>query len=972
MLTLVLICGGCGYRAASQPEVVIDGSRDVRLLVRLDLHRIANQIERRNAAESANNTKAGVFLDWRERLGLDTATLMLVHEKGSEVELVITIPDAEQDIWTEITTSDLAGIYLEKNNDGTLSPILDALPAKDELPDCLQQLTMKWHEGQIVLASPQRLERIEAGTWEVQAAMASKLIARVQAPDNLLSVAALVPEELEFNLDAARRFGAGEVAKNIPRTGHMMLAMATSWCEGLRDQLKTTDAVAIGVSLTDDNQRHVRYAQLFRALQTAELVYGHLTTVDTDGDGVAVGVAELLHDEQVDQRISRSGRLVEFEAAWAENADKRVGSLAQLAVQSVFASAMGFSIEPTKGPILTRYTSPPHLVKLPSKKLKAAVVQHLRSHLFPGWVNDQGDEPSMQVELDTLTLPNGQLSEGSYEVVSVTTTQGKEAMRDDESPAPSQVLQLSHPGTSHLTIPLRKGTDKSVLKTARIQFSLDVPGQVDVVEFSARDAAGTKRKNGKQTVKVKRIERDVAEITYRGHTSPQLFAFDKTGRPLASGESMRGGGSAAARFSGVIDKLWVAFPSKTEKLVVAVDADLHRGEALQLPDHPRDRVPVRHDTTLIESYVSIDEHELRDLSVDLQPTPHFASQERLRIQLPRTGQGVKVDWELYWFAKDRPITLSGFSYSQNGQLTWGPHDGLGDATAVSGWAKVTVPTEFATLEFNKKPNRSWQTKHVGSRSVKFRIDQNQITYKTGDFAVMAVAAFDARGRRLRTEYGKQANGATSQLVWGQPDRVELVVSGKTIEKIIKVDIARDGTDQAAFATFKRQIPQYHQALSALMRVQQAVSQGPYGYDEIAGLHYLHDRKQKPLRLIPIQLAHACPQGAERFGYRPQPLGGYYFGRLPSDGQNNSHVGQARTFHWDKGEFEVKASGNQAVVAMPKDDNHPTFMVRWGSAYMKFLGSKRLKAVPSQPSQDGWSEMSLVQLPASSNNLALSQ
>ncbi len=317
--------------------------------------------------------------------------------------------------------------------------------------------------------------------------------------------------------------------------------------------------------------------------------------------------------------------------------------------------------------------------------------------------------------------------------------------------------------------------------------------------------------------------------------------------------------------------------------------------------------------------------------------------------------------------------MSGYSYSQNGQLAWAPHDGLGDATAVSGWAKVTVPTEFATLEFSKNPRGSGQTKRVGLHAVKFRIDRNQITYKTGDLAVMAVAAFDAVGRRLKTEYGRQASGATSQRVWGQPSRVQLVVSGKTIEKIIKVDIARDGTDEAAFAEFKRQIPLYHRAIAALMQVEQAVRRGPNGYDGIAGLHYLHDQKQRPLRLIPMELAHACPQGAKRFGYRPQPFGGYYFLRLPSGDQTNSRSGQARTFRWDKGEFELKASGNNlTMVATPKEDNDPTFLVRWGSAYMKFLGGERLQAVPSQLKQDGWSEVSFIETPPSSHNLASAQ
>ena len=180
--------------------------------------------------------------------------------------------------------------------------------------------------------------------------------------------------------------------------------------------------------------------------------------------------------------------------------------------------------------------------------------------------------------------------------------------------------------------------------------------------------------------------------------------------------------------------------------------------------------PEDHDATPVESYVSLDESELRNLSVDIEATPGFADRERLLIQLPRACQGVKVDWELYWFAKDRPTTLRGYFYSQNGQLAWGAHDGFGDATAVSGWAKVVVPTDFTALKFSKKRNGSWQTKRVGSKSVKFRIDRNQITYKTGDLTLMAVDVFDATGRHLRTEYGSQGDGATSQRVWGQPDR----------------------------------------------------------------------------------------------------------------------------------------------------------------------------------------------------------
>ena len=146
---------------------------------------------------------------------------------------------------------------------------------------------------------------------------------------------------------------------------------------------------------------------------------------------------------------------------------------------------------------------------------------------------------------------------------------------------------------------------------------------------------------------------------------------------------------------------------------------------------------------------------------------------------------------------------------------------------------------------------------------------------------MALYAFDANGRRLKTEYGTSVGSATSQRAWGQPQRIELVVSGKTIEKILDVDMAREGTDKMAFAAFKRRVPDYHRALAALMQIEKAVQQAPYGYDEIAGLHYLHDRQGQPLRKLPIELAHACPQGAKRFGYEPKPFGGYYFCATPA-------------------------------------------------------------------------------------------
>ena len=345
------------------------------------------------------------------------------------------------------------------------------------------------------------------------------------------------PRQAAIDFDTAReKLKSSKAAEKLPPAAGMMASMATSFVERLQDQLSVTDALAVSVSLPSDDQRHVHYAQLFHEDEYAKDVHRQLTARDGDGDGLAVGVAEILQDEQVQDRVSRSGRLVEIDAAWEPQADQQVRLLAQSAVQSLFARALGMEMEPTEGEILTRYRMPPYFVSLKAKKLKRAVEQELRNQLFPGWAHDQGDEPNMQVELDTLTLPNGALSEGTYQVVSVTTTQGSDVLRDEEQPEYARALQLSQPGTCYLQIPFRKGTEKSQLQSARLSFSLNVPTQVDVVEFSASDSTGTKKKSGKRSVQIKRIARDVAEVTYRGTDTPQLFAFDKTGRALEGRE----------------------------------------------------------------------------------------------------------------------------------------------------------------------------------------------------------------------------------------------------------------------------------------------------------------------------------------------------------------------------------------------------------------------------------------------------
>ena len=87
-------------------------------------------------------------------------------------------------------------------------------------------------------------------------------------------------------------------------------------------------------------------------------------------------------------------------------------------------------------------------------------------------------------------------------------------------------------------------------------------------------------------VKLNRLEKDVAKVTFRGGASARLFALDKTGRSLASSESMSSSSSAAARFQGEINTLMVVVVQEMMDYSFEIEVDLNRGKELALSRKP--------------------------------------------------------------------------------------------------------------------------------------------------------------------------------------------------------------------------------------------------------------------------------------------------------------------------------------------------------------------------------------------------
>ena len=162
----------------------------------------------------------------------------------------------------------------------------------------------------------------------------------------------------------------------------------------------------------------------------------------------------------------------------------------------------------------------------------------------------------MTLTLDTVDIPNAALAELTYDVLSVKTAGGKDVMRRVED----QFKFKINPGSTtpgQITLNIQKGAPATALGTAKIRFNLFLPSVLEQIEFKSGEAIGNQKCFNGAYVKLGRLERDVAKVEYRGARDIRLFAYDKTGRALASQETMSSSSSVSTRFQGVIAKLKV-------------------------------------------------------------------------------------------------------------------------------------------------------------------------------------------------------------------------------------------------------------------------------------------------------------------------------------------------------------------------------------------------------------------------------
>jgi predicted Zn finger-like uncharacterized protein len=804
----------------------------------------------------------------------------------------------------------------------------------------------------------------------LQKAVVAEFSESIADPQDLARAAIRIPGNLPRGWEK-------EIENNPAWAKNPQLAMIAGMGSGLlsqlADSLKPVETLALGFRFTDSDGRALSYAQQFRPEVDGSAVYQKLNSgelQDGEVEGVIRALWELFQDQRYQHDIQFAGNRLDLEFSWLKKDDTVFWSaLSKATIGQLFAQSM--ELAPTPGPVVAKYTGDPQLfTTVDSKALKPKIPQIVKQSLFPGSYRDFGASPQMTLELDPLDIPNAALAQLTYEVRAIRTPDGKDILGAEEN----QFKPTIKPGSAFpgwLTLSVRNGTPAASLGSAIIQFKLSLPDTLQIFEFKRGEANGQRKKAGGIQVTLGRLEKDVAAVTASGGQALYLIAYDKTGKALASSESMSSASSATTRFQGVIDKLKVVAAASVLEIPFEVDIDLNGGRELKLPHKPTIPSRLRYNHQPLRAYHNFSKQELDALAVAWREAGEGQWADKLEVQLPRGPFSGYADWEVHLFGHDQPQLFAGNPVQGTRDVSYRMEKGrLAEASAAFGIVQLSIRTDIERLNFTIKGGGKTQTRRLASGDpVSVDFNQNEISYGTGKAHIIQVAAYDSLGKRLKQDsYSSNQGGRRKIYFWGQPARFEMDLATKTLQKKIKFDIRQKPLTEEAYLAYQETIEHHRNIVATLKSIDRARRQDRSYYgDDLAGLYYLYGRKtKKPMHLLAEDIAHSDPAGQKRFGYKAKPFNGYYFTILSGaevNGVNKAYKRRSKKaqFTWQKGRITTSSlTRHPDLVAIPADTTQPTFFLQWGQVFMKPRKGETLKYVPGNFYEKGWVEAQFIE------------
>ena len=859
---------------------------------------------------------------------------------------------------------------LEPHPDGSYRIKKGAIPAEKQNSFPIDQYRIQFIDNMAVFAPENLTGLLKEGPGPLHKTRVAQMIAFIAQPRDLAALSVQIPEN--FSADWQKKIHNMPAVQQNPQAA-MMIAMGGGVLAQLSEPLKDVESLAIGFRLDKTNGRMLSYAQQFREGIDGSRIYRQLKSGNPDDlnvDGMVLKLIELFNDPRYQHKIGHENNRLMIAFNWERAHDETIlTALSEATIGHLFAQ--GMELTPTEGSIAAQYIETPRILSVVNiDTLKKTIPATVKQNLFPSNYWSFGDEPRMTLDFDTLAIPNASLAQLKYEVIEVVSTDGADIMRVEEN-AFQHIINPGSASPGFIQINVKKGTQAEKLGTAKVQFHIAVPARLKIFEFVSTNAApGAVRESDGVSVKLRRLETDVAKVTYRGGVSARLFAFDNTGRSLASRESMSAASSVTARFQGEIYRLQVVVVEEIFEHTFDVAADLNRGQELILSHKPENPARWRYDHRPMHTFANYTEEELEGLDVVWREAGGMTWTDSLHVTLPRGPFSGNIRWEVHFFGEREPIYISGNSFHSPAGFSYGLANGeLKNANAAFGKVQMELASVIQRFTFDKQADgKTGVQKTPFDQPIKVSFNQNEITLDAGKANIIQSTAFDAEGLQLRKDGYTGIKGNQKKLYfWGLPARVVIDVATEKINKTINFDVRQRMVDETRYTKFKQDIATYRDIVKTLKQIARSRRKDRTKYgDDLAGLFYLYERKKKkPMALIDQKVAHSDPAGQKRFGYTLKPYKGYYFSVLSgieSGGAQNDYmrIPRQRAFTWKKGSIKTKPFLQAPdLVAIPKDGSQPTFFIQFDQVFMKQLNGTKLTYLPEDYYSTGWVEAKFV-------------
>ncbi len=736
------------------------------------------------------------------------------------------------------------------------------------------------------------------------------------------------------------------------------------------EPFKQLEFFALGLRIDDDDQRQLQYAQQFWPAIDGAAVYEKLQSRQTDiAPGVVNSMVRLLSDPRLQTDMEFNKNRLRLKIGWHQRNDEPIlKALSEATLGQLFAGTMINGGEPTSGPVKTTYRETPALtLDIDPDAFKKELPHRIETALFPDHFWQSNDDPNMTLELDPVIIPNAELANVDYEILSVQSLDGRNILRQTDAPFKSP-LNLAGRYSARIRLDVAKGARPEDLGTARLKFKVSMPTKLALFEFKAGSSQQRKTAGPIQAM-AESIEKDIARVSTRGGDGFWVFAYDKTGRAISSAESMGSENSKFVRFGGIIHKLQVVVAANTLEHTFEIDADLNQGRKIELTHKPQVPPRTRLDYSPMEKYAVFSRQDLSGLQVKwFEDDANAWSQPGLKVKLPKGPFSGQTFWDAHFFGRNKAIPIKGTPFSSGDEVGfWVDREKLKTAHAVFGKVRIKAAEKIETMRFNLKKGESAVSRSFATgEKIRLSFRQNEITYQPGRANVIRVRAYDAQNRRLKMDnYSSSGKGRHTRYFWGIPVKVEMDAVLSHLERTIDFDLRQRPIDKKAYGAFKKEVAQRKKIVAALKKVYQVRRKAfkQYGED-LAGFYFLRGTASEPA--LEKAVALSDPKGEARFGYRAQPFNGYYFTVLPKSQKMLDTLEKTRQKKGRPYTFKGKTITALPVrsfpdlAAIPKDKAKPAFFLRWGRVYMNHLNGQALAHVPDNHYNSDWKEVKFVE------------